>query len=69
MIEPMKNSFQENDEPFRSKPVKKQIPFRCDAELELKLIKARGEWMIRNGQRISSNDFLILVITKGLSVF
>ena len=52
--------------PKTDKP-NRQKPFRCSIELEADINKARVSEMLRTGERISENKFLIQLIKLGLT--
>ena len=45
-----------------------QKPFRCPAEFEIKLNKAKGALMLQTGARISDNQFMLELLEMGLEV-
>ena len=43
-----------------------QMPLRCTADLEERIIRALGVSMSKSGKKISKNDFLIRLLEEGL---
>ncbi len=43
-----------------------QIPLRCSAELQERIIKALGVAMSRSGKKTSKNEFLVRLVELGL---
>jgi hypothetical protein len=43
-----------------------QLPFRCDPDLHVRIIKSLGNSMSRSGKKISKNDFVTRLIELGL---
>lgn len=48
----------------KNNPVQK--PFRCTAEFDARLNRAKGALMLRTGSRISDNQFFLEVLELGL---
>lgn len=44
-----------------------QKPFRCTAEFDSRLNRAKGALMIRTGSRISDNQFFLELLELGLA--
>lgn len=53
-----------------SKPISKtpnvQKPFRCPTNLEIQMNRAKGALMLKTGERISDNQFMINLLELGL---
>jgi len=49
------------------KPELIQMPFRCEPDLHIRIIRALGNTMGRSGRKISKNDFVVQLIERGLS--
>ena len=53
-----------------SKPLSKvptiQKPFRCPTALDIQLNRAKGALMLKTGERISDNQFVINLLELGL---
>ena len=47
-------------------PATVQMPMRCSADLQERIIRALGETMSRSGRKVSRNDFLIHLLELGL---
>lgn len=45
-----------------------QKPFRCSAELDTRLNRAKGALMLQSGNRISDNQFFLDLLELGLEV-
>ena len=43
-----------------------QKPFRCSAELDTRLNRAKGALMLQSGNRISDNQFFLELLELGL---
>lgn len=43
-----------------------QMPMRCSADLQERIIRALGESMSKSGKKVSKNDFLIHLLELGL---
>ena len=43
-----------------------QKPFRCPADLDVRLNRAKGALMMKTGERISDNQFIIDLLELGL---
>ena len=43
-----------------------QMPLRCSAELQERIIKALGASMNHSGKKVSKNEFLIRLVEIGL---
>lgn len=49
-----------------SKALTHQKPFRCPAELDIQINRAKGAVMLKTGERISDNQFMINLLQMGL---
>ena len=45
-----------------------QKPFRCSSTLEVRLNKAKGALMLKTGERITDNQFILMLIEMGLTM-
>lgn len=46
-----------------------QLPFRCNPELHVRIIRALGLAMTRSGKKVSKNEFVVRLIETGLRNF